>query len=201
MQIFVVFVRILLNVNLCWIWVFPWIKLSWHSGSMWNKLDDSFDFDSFSVTGYLPLIQKDSITHIHGLAVYVKEGLPFAGDFSLENSTDSYRSNWLYYAQCLIFFLSWSPSLSLCLVFGSISSNMDEVLSINPGLSMNILCTGNKLLLQRGFFKNSAGHLLLALRFLGGLYNFHHFVIIFSLLLVMMMCSRRATYFTDSKMI
>ena len=78
---------------------------------------------------------------------------------------------------------------------------MDEVLSINPGLSMNILCTGNKLLLQRGFFKNSAGHLLLALRFLGGLYNFHHFVIIFSLLLVMMMCSRRATYFTDSKMI
>ena len=196
-----VFVRILLNVNLCWIWVFPWIKLSWHSGSMWNKLDDSFDFDSFSVTGYLPLIQKDSITHIHGLAVYVKEGLPFAGDFSLENSTDSYRSNWLYYAQCLIFFLSWSPSLSLCLVFGSISSNMDEVLSINPGLSMNILCTGNKLLLQSGFFKNSTGHLLLALRFLGRLYNFYHFVIIFSLLLVMMMCSRRATYFTDSKMI
>ena len=98
-------------------------------------------------------------------------------------------------------FLSWSPSLSLCLVFGSISSNMDEVLSINPGLSMNIFCAGNKLLLQRVFFKNSTGHLLLALRFLGGLYNFHHFLIIFSLLLVMMMCSRRAKYFTDSKMI
>ena len=35
------------------------------------------------------------------------------------------------------FFLYWSLSLSLCMVFGSISSNTDEVLSINP--SGNIL--------------------------------------------------------------
>ena len=27
---------------------------------------------------------------MHGLAVYVKEGLPFAWDVSLENSADSY---------------------------------------------------------------------------------------------------------------
>ena len=27
---------------------------------------------------------------MHGLAVYVKEGLPFAQDLSLENSVDSY---------------------------------------------------------------------------------------------------------------
>ena len=40
--------------------------------------------------GYLPLIRKDSGTHMHGLAVYVKEGLPFAQDLSLENSADSY---------------------------------------------------------------------------------------------------------------
>ena len=43
-----------------------------------------------SVKGYLPLIQKDSSTHVHGLAVYVKEGFPFAWDLSLENSADSY---------------------------------------------------------------------------------------------------------------
>ena len=30
--------------------------------------------------GYLLLIQKDSVTHMHGLAVYVKEGLPFVRD-------------------------------------------------------------------------------------------------------------------------
>ena len=40
--------------------------------------------------GYLPLIQKDSVSHIHGLAVYVKKGLPFAKDLSLENITDFY---------------------------------------------------------------------------------------------------------------
>ena len=40
--------------------------------------------------GYLPLIRKDSIIHLHGLAVYVKEGLPFGWDLSLENSSDSY---------------------------------------------------------------------------------------------------------------
>ena len=32
---------------------------------------------AISLSGYLPLIQKDSITHMHGLAVYVKEGLLF----------------------------------------------------------------------------------------------------------------------------
>ena len=40
--------------------------------------------------GYLPLIQKDSVTHMHGLAVYVKEELPFAWNLSLENYADSY---------------------------------------------------------------------------------------------------------------
>ena len=42
------------------------------------------------MTGYLPLTRKDSSTHMDALAVYVKEGLPFARDLSLENSADSY---------------------------------------------------------------------------------------------------------------
>ena len=50
-----------------------------------TNLDDSIDSGNFSVRGYLPLIQKDSSTHMHGLAVYVTEGLPFARDLSLEN--------------------------------------------------------------------------------------------------------------------
>ena len=54
-----------------------------------TNLDDSTDSGNFSVRGYLPLIQKDSSTHMHGLAVYVKEGLPFARDLSLENYEDS----------------------------------------------------------------------------------------------------------------
>ena len=84
--------------------------------------------------GYLPLIRKDSSTHMHGLAVYVKEGLPFARDLSLENSADSYLCFRLALLHSVFHFfsLSQSPSLPLCMVFDSISSNVDEVLSINP---------------------------------------------------------------------
>ena len=55
-----------------------------------TNLDDSIDSGNFSVRGYLPLIQKDSSIHMHGLTVYVKKGLSFAWDLSLENSAGSY---------------------------------------------------------------------------------------------------------------
>ena len=55
-----------------------------------TNLDDSTDSGNFCIIGYVPLIQKDSSTHINGLTVYVKEGLPFAWDLSLKNSADSY---------------------------------------------------------------------------------------------------------------
>ena len=74
--------------------------------------------------GYLPLIWKDSLTHMHGLVVYEKEGLPFSRDLSLENSADSsYVFNWLHltYAWFLMLFhlkqIMFSPSthLLMCL--------------------------------------------------------------------------------------
>ena len=72
-----------------------------------TNLDDSIDSGNFSVRGYLPLIRKDSSTHMHGLAVYVKEGLPFARDLSLENSADSYLCFRLaFFTQCLTSFSS-----------------------------------------------------------------------------------------------
>ena len=40
---------------------------------------------NFSVSNYLPLIRRDSVTHMHDLAVYAK--LPFGRDSSPENST------------------------------------------------------------------------------------------------------------------
>ena len=76
--------------------------------------------------GYLALIRKDFSTHMHGLAVYVKEGLPFAQVLSLENSADT------YFTQCLTCFSFIDQHLSLCAVFYSISSTIDQVLSINP---------------------------------------------------------------------
>ena len=53
--------------------------------------------------GYLPLIRKDSITHMHGLAVYVKEGLSVAQDLSPSANVfvfgdfNVYRKDWLTY--------------------------------------------------------------------------------------------------------
>ena len=77
------------------------------------------------MTDYLPLIQKVYITQIHGLAVYVKEGLSSAWDLSLENSTDSYLGFHLalFDSVSYFFFLCRSPSSLLCMVFYSISSN------------------------------------------------------------------------------
>ena len=92
----------------------------------------SSDSGNFSMRGYLPLNWKDCSTHIYGLTVYVK-GLPFALDLSLENSTDPYLCFRLTLLRSVSYssFPYRSPSLSLCLFFDSISSNI-EVLSINP---------------------------------------------------------------------
>ena len=108
-----------------------------------TNLDDSIDSGNFSVRGYLPLIQKDSITHMHGLAVYVKVRLPFTWDLSLENSADSYLCFRLalLHSVSYFFFLYRSPSSALCTVFDSISSNIDEVLLINP--SANVFVFGD----------------------------------------------------------
>ena len=55
-----------------------------------TNLDNSIDSGDFSVRGYLPLVRKDSGTHVHGLTVYVKQGLPFTRQLSLENYAESY---------------------------------------------------------------------------------------------------------------
>ena len=103
-----------------------------------TNLDDSIDSGNFSMRVYLHLIRKDSSTHTHGLAVYVKEGLPFARDLSLENSADSYLCFRLalLHSVSYILFVYRSPSSSLCTVFDSVSSNIDEVLSINPAANV-----------------------------------------------------------------
>ena len=71
---------------------------------------------------------------MHGLAVDVKERLPFAQDLSIENSANSYLRFQLalLHSVSYFFFLYRSPSSSLCTVFDSISSNIDDILSINP---------------------------------------------------------------------
>ena len=55
-----------------------------------TNLDDLIDSGNLSLEDYFTLVWKDSVTHMLGLAVYVKEHLPFVWDVPLENSADSY---------------------------------------------------------------------------------------------------------------
>ena len=71
---------------------------------------------------------------MHGLAVYVKEGLSFA-DWSLENSGFFiYVFDWLYFSfgVSLLFPLSITFFVFLHSFRHCISSITDEILSINP---------------------------------------------------------------------
>ena len=75
---------------------------------------------------------------MHGLAVYVKEGLLFAWDLFLEDSADSYIC---FQLASLHLFLYLSSSPSLCTVLDSISSNIDEILLIIS--STNVIVFGD----------------------------------------------------------
>ena len=113
------------------------------------NLDSSIYSGNFSVTVYLFLIRNDYITYMHALAVYVKEGLPFAGDLSQKTSAESYLCllTALPHSMSYFFFLYQSPSSLLCTVFDSFSFNIDEVLSINP--TANVFSVESQMTLLR----------------------------------------------------
>ena len=80
----------------------------------------------------------------------MKEGLPFAQELSLENSADSYICFRLALLDSVSYIFFLSPSVSLCTVFNSVSSNIDKVLSINP--SANVFVFGDFNVHQRNWF-------------------------------------------------
>ena len=70
-----------------------------------TNLDDSIDSGNFSVREYLPLIQKDSSTHMHSLAVYVKEGLPFVDSYFMFSTCFTSPSVLFLFPLSIAFFL------------------------------------------------------------------------------------------------
>ena len=105
------------------------------------------EYKSNSPDSLAPKVQKDSSTHMHGLAANVKEGPPFARDLSLEYSSNFYLCFWMALLPSVFyfFFLYWLPSSALCTVFDSISSNINEVLSINPSANVFLFVDFNVL--------------------------------------------------------
>ena len=94
-------------------WIFSWIKLSWHSGS------NSIDSCNFSLMGYLPLIQKDFTTHMHGLFFYWSLSLSLCTVFY------SILSN-------IGEVISINPSVNV-FVFGDLSVHHNDCLTCSDG--------------------------------------------------------------------
>ena len=122
-----------------------------------KNLESSTDSGNFLERGYLPFIEKGSTTHMHGLAVYVKEGLPFARHLLLENSADSYLCFRLALLHSVpyFFFLYQSFSSFLCTVPFILFNVIDEVLSINP--SANVFVFGDFNVNHKGWLAYSGG--------------------------------------------
>ena len=131
------------SFKFCWIWIFTLIKISWHFGSMWDKLGCLNWFWQF-LSNSLSFFNPEGFYYSYAwFAAYVKEVLPFARDLPLKNSADFYLCFRLalLHSVPLFFFLYWLPSSSLCSVFDSVSCNIDEVHSIN--LSANVFVFGD----------------------------------------------------------
>ena len=86
-----------------------------------EKLGDSVDSGNFSMRDFF-LYTERILLLMHGLAVHVKEGLPFAQDLTLENSADSHVCFQMALLHLMFyFFLPYqSPSWPLCSVFDAI---------------------------------------------------------------------------------
>ena len=109
-----------------------------------TNLGDSFDSRNLSVRGYIALIRKDSsTTHMHAcerrtsfcMVLISRKLCRFLFMFI-------YVYLWLalLHSVSYIFFHYWSPSSALCTGFDSVSSNIDEFLSIKP--SANVFVFG-----------------------------------------------------------
>ena len=136
------------SFKFCWMWIFPWIRLSWLFSSMWDKLGWFNWFWQFLCEGLFSFNWKGFCYSYAWSFNLCEKRLPFAWDLSLENSADSYLSFQLALLHSLsyFFFLYWSPSSSLCTVFGSVSTNIaniDEVLSINSSTNLSVFVDFN----------------------------------------------------------
>ena len=94
---------------------------------------------NLSVGSYLPSIQKDSFTHMHGLAVYVCERRSslYTGLISRKLLILNYVFDWVYFTQFSVsyfFFLYLSPFFYT--VFDSFLSNIDKVLLIDQSANV-----------------------------------------------------------------
>ena len=91
----------------CWMWNFPWIKLSWHSGSMWDKLEWLYWFWQFFCDG-LSSFNLNRFYCSYAWSCSLCEGrISFNKKLISRKLCRSLLVfDWLYFTQCLTFFSS-----------------------------------------------------------------------------------------------
>ena len=103
-----------------------------------TNLDDSIDSGNFSVRDYLPLIWKGSSTHMQGLSLWEGRTAFSTGLISRELCRFLLTFS-TSFTSLSFFFLYLSSSLSLSIIFDSISSNIDEFLLVKPSVNVFVL--------------------------------------------------------------
>ena len=108
-----------------------------------TNLSSNFADSDFPIPGYLPIIRKDSSTHMHGLAVYARDTLPISREVHLEKPTEPFMCFRLslLHSTSYLFFLYRSPSSQDCSVLDSVSQSIDSALTLHP--SANIFVFGD----------------------------------------------------------
>ena len=130
-------------------WIFPWINIqestflepSWHSCSM-CKLGWLSWFRQFLCEGLSSFNPKRFCYSYAWSCSLCERRTSFCmGLISRKLCRFLFVFSTGFTSLSVFFFLYWSPSSALCTVFDSISSNIDEVLSIN--LSANVFVFGD----------------------------------------------------------
>ena len=106
-----------------------------------TNLDDSISEREFDVPGYSTLITKhDHLNrHLHGLGVYIKDGLPCARDISLDELNSPYMCfrMTLLHSTTYTFFL-YHPQTEGSSVFTLIANQIDNILINHPSANINV---------------------------------------------------------------
>ena len=113
------------SFKVCWMWIVLWIKLSWHSCSMWDKLGWLDWFWQF-LCERLSFFHQKGFYYSYAWPCSLCEGRTSFCTGLTPRKTCGLLLTFLIgftYSVSSFFFLYQSPSSSLCMVFDVISSH------------------------------------------------------------------------------
>ena len=101
-------------LKLCWIWIFPWIRPSWHSWSMWEKLR-WINWCWQSLCDWLSSFNLKGFCYSYACSCSLCEGRTSLCMWCISWKLYilSYVLDWLYWTQCLTSFSSLNHLLCL----------------------------------------------------------------------------------------